>query len=63
MAKSKFGSDGESKPPGPEKKGPVSLFDIDFREPPGLKKGGASNDKNKQGQLEDNDESQDFDHR
>lgn len=63
MAKSKFGSDGASKPQGPEKKGPVSLFDIDFREPPGLKKGGVSNDKNKQGQLEDNDGSQDFDHR
>lgn len=53
---SRFGNDRANKPSGSDKRGPVSLFDLDFSEPPGLKKSGlekSSQEKNKPGQLND----------
>lgn len=51
---SRFGNDRANKPTGSDKRGPVSLFDLDFSEPPGLKKSGleqSSQEKSKPGQL------------
>ena len=48
----RFGNDGANKG-GPDKKGPVSLFDLEFNEPPPMKKPGKGGDteKSNQGQF------------